>query len=51
MDEEGNVIRLFESIKEASRQVHVNEKSIRLCANRLQKHAGGYCWKFKEYNE
>ena len=46
MNDKGDIIMIFKSIKEASKAVGVGEKSIRFAASGKQKHAGGYCWKF-----
>jgi len=48
MDEDGNVIKVFETITSASQEVGVSTKSIRDAANGVQKHAGGYRWAYKE---
>lgn len=45
-NDNGDIIMIFKSIKEASKAVGVGEKSIRFAASGKQKHAGGYCWKF-----
>ena len=43
----GTIIQEFGSVKAASRAVGVSEKSIRDAAKGVQKHAGGFCWKYK----
>ena len=43
----GTIIQEFGSVKAASRAVGVSEKSIRDAAKGIQKHAGGFCWKYK----
>lgn len=48
IDDDGNEIRAFSSIKEASDVVGVNDKSIRMCLSGKQKHAGGFKWKLYE---
>ncbi|MCQ9210589.1 exonuclease domain-containing protein [Granulicatella seriolae] len=48
MTDDGTIIKEFETIASAVREVGVNSKSIRDAANGVQKHAGGYCWKFKD---
>ena len=48
LTDDGTVIREFSSINAASAAVGVNTKSIREAAKGIQKHAGGYCWRFKE---
>ncbi len=47
-DDEGNFIAHYDSIKAASRAIGVNAKSIREAAKGIQKHAGGYKWKFSD---
>lgn len=51
LDDAGNVLNLYPTIAEAVRQTGINSKSIRNAANGVQKHAGGYCWKYKDENE
>lgn len=46
MDENGNVIKEFETVAAAAQEVGVNAKGIRDAANGIQKRAGGYCWKY-----
>ncbi len=48
LDDEGIIIKEFETISSAAFEIGVSSKSIRDAANGVQKHAGGYCWKFKE---
>ena len=48
MDDSGNVIREFESVTLASNEVGVSTKSIRDAATGVQKHAGGFVWRYKE---
>ncbi|MDO5568589.1 MAG: exonuclease domain-containing protein [bacterium] len=48
MDDNGNIIKKYISIAEAVRQTGVNSKSIRDAATGVQKHAGGYCWKYED---
>ena len=48
MNDDGTVVNEFISISEAVTKTGVNSKSIRDAANGVQKHAGGYCWKYKE---
>lgn len=47
LDDNENIIKEFISISEATRETGINSKSIRDAANGIQKHAGGYVWKFK----
>ena len=48
MDDSGNVIREYESVTLASNKVGVSTKSIRDAATGVQKHAGGFVWRYKE---
>ncbi len=48
MDDSGNVIREYESVTLASNEVGVSTKSIRDAATGVQKHAGGFVWRYKE---
>ncbi len=47
MDDEANVIREYETVTIASKETGINPKSIRDAAKGIQKHAGGFVWKFK----
>lgn len=47
-DDNGNLIAEYISISEAARKVGSNSKSIRDAANGVQKHAAGYCWRYKD---
>lgn len=42
------VIRRYESISEAVRESGISSKSIRDAANGVQKHAGGYVWRYED---
>lgn len=44
--DDGTVIKKFSSISEAAAETGINKKSIRDAATGIQKHAGGYRWKF-----
>jgi len=46
IDENGVIVKKYDSISEASRVMGVGEKSIRAAANGLQKRAAGYYWVF-----
>lgn len=46
MDDEMNTIEQFDTIAEASRKTNINSKSIRDAAKRVQKHAGGFIWRY-----
>ncbi|SOC17708.1 NUMOD1 domain-containing DNA-binding protein [Pseudobutyrivibrio ruminis] len=48
LDDNGVIIKKYNSVTEASQTLGVNAKSIRLCAKGSQKHAGGFCWKYEE---
>ena len=48
MTDDGTIIKEFDTIASAVKEVGVNSKSIRDAANGVQKHAGGYCWKYKD---
>lgn len=48
MDDDGNIVAEFETIAAATREIGVSSKSIRDAANGVQKHAGGYCWAYKD---
>lgn len=47
MDDDGNIIKEFDSIAAAVQEVGVSSKSIRDAANGVQKRAGGYHWMYK----
>ena len=48
MDDEGSIIKIYESVTLASNEVGVSPKSIRDAAKGIQKHAGGFVWKYKD---
>ena len=48
MDDAGNIIKEFESVTLASKEAGVSPKSIRDAAKGVQKHAGGFVWKYKD---
>ena len=48
MNDDGTIIKKYISIAEAVRQTGINSKSIRDAAKGVQKHAGGYCWKYDD---
>lgn len=48
LDEAGNVIKAFDTVASAAREIGISPKSIRDAANGVQKHAGGYRWAYKE---
>lgn len=51
LDDEMNIIERFETIAEAVRKTGINSKSIRDTAKGVQKHAGGFIWKYIEEYE
>ena len=51
LDDDGNIIREYDSVTNASNEVGVSPKSIRDAAKGVQKHAGGYVWKYKDEYE
>lgn len=48
MTDEGEIIKEYSTIAAAVAESGVSSKSIRDAANGIQKHAGGYCWKYKD---
>ena len=48
LDDAGNIIAEYESLSQAVKTVGVSSKSIRDAANGVQKHAGGFCWQYKD---
>lgn len=48
MNEEGVILKEFQSVNEATRRTKINKTSLRDAANGKQQHAGGYRWKFKD---
>lgn len=51
MDDEMNVIERFETVSDASKNIGVNSKSIRDAAKGIQKHAGGFVWRYADEYE
>jgi len=47
LDDDGNILEEFPSVSAAERAVGVAAQGIRAAANGKQKHAGGFCWKYK----
>lgn len=47
MTDAGKVIKEYPSVAAAVTSTGINSKSIRDAAKGVQKHAGGYCWKYK----
>ena len=50
LDDQGTIIKKYETLSAASIAVGVNPKSIRECCKGTQKHAGGYVWKYEKIN-
>lgn len=48
MDDTMNIIQRYETISEAVRSTGINSKSIRDAAKGVQKHAGGFVWKYAD---
>lgn len=48
MDDNGNVIKEFETVSSAAIATGISPKSIRDAAKGVQKHAGGFRWAYKE---
>ena len=46
--DDGTILKKFDSISSAEKEIGVSSKSIRSAANGRQKHAGGFCWKYAE---
>lgn len=51
LDDAGNIIKEYETLSQAIKETGINSKSIRDAAKGVQKHAGGYCWKYKDEGE
>lgn len=47
MNDDGDIIKEFDSIAAAVQEIGVSSKSIRDAANGIQKRAGGYRWMYK----
>lgn len=46
IDDVGNIINVFRSIRDAERKTSINRRCIKWCLDGKQKHAGGFVWKF-----
>ena len=44
-DKDGNIIKVYPSIREAGKENHISPKQIRECLNGHQQKAGGHYWK------
>lgn len=51
MDDDGNIIKEFETIADAAREIGIDNKCISDATKGKQKHAGGYRWELKENKE
>ena len=51
MTDDGTIIKEHETIAAAVRDTKISSKSIRDAANGVQKHAGGFCWKYADQLE
>lgn len=47
LDKQGNVIKLWDSISEASRELEISVTSISNCLKGLSKTAGGFIWHYQ----
>ena len=45
MDDNGKVLAIYESIRDAERKTNINSRSIAFCLDGTNKHAGGFIWK------
>lgn len=50
MDDDGNVIAEYPTVTEAASAVGISMKSIRDAAKGIQRHAAGFCWRYKDDN-
>ena len=48
LDDNDNIIAEYPSVAIAAKSVGINEKSIREVAKGRQKHAAGFCWRYKD---
>ena len=48
LDDEGEIVKIYESISEASKAIGIAPKTIRDVANGKYKHGGGFCWKYAD---
>lgn len=51
LNDDGEVIQVFDSIANAVKTTGTNSKSIRDCCTGVQKHAGGFVWKYIDNDE
>ena len=50
-DKQGNLIRIWDYIKQASEELGINNNSICSCCKGKYKSAGGYIWRYVEQTE
>lgn len=48
LDDEGEIVKIYESISEASKAIGIAPKTIRDVANGKYKHGGGFCWRYAD---
>ena len=48
LNDNGAILRIYQSVSEASNYVGVSPKTIRDVANGKYKHGGGFCWKYAD---
>lgn len=48
LDNDGNIIKEYKSIKEAGRQLKISHQAISDCLRGIQKHSAGYKWKYAD---
>ena len=48
LNDDGQIIKIYESVSEASKSVGIAPKTIRDVANGKYKHGGGFCWKYAD---
>jgi hypothetical protein len=48
LDDEGRILKTYESVTEASKSMGIAPKTIRDVANGKYKHGGGFCWKYAD---
>ena len=46
LDDFGNIIAEYESIKQAEKETGINNSKITMCCKGKRKHAGGFCWRY-----
>lgn len=48
LTDDGTVVREYATVTAAANEVGISTKNIRSAAQGVQRHAGGYCWKYKD---